>query len=269
MILEPISRAFAALAQRADTQIDLTEGAILIAALYSPQLDRRAEAARIDSLAAEAAAALAGGAGRTRALALAHWLFVEQGFAGNHLNYYDPRNSFLPEVLTRRLGIPIALAVLYLEVARRVGQPAFGVPLPGHFVIGAPVEGGTIYLNPFGGEELPRHALEALAARAVGRPVRIDGFLRPASRRAILVRMLQNLKQIYLSRESWELALRAIDWILLLTPESLLDRRDRGLLAFRLGQYGDAIAHLRRYLQAAPAGAERDRISRLLASLAS
>jgi regulator of sirC expression with transglutaminase-like and TPR domain len=269
MIVEPLYRAFAALAELPDVQIDLTEGALLIAGLYAPRLDRASERSRVDALAAAAGRSLAGTAATERAVGLARWLFVDQGFTGNATDYYDPRNSFLPDVLDRRLGIPIALAVLYLEIARRIDQPAFGVPLPGHFVIGVPTEGGMLYLDPFGGRELTLADLRALASRSVGRPVRIEGFLRPAARRAILVRMLQNLKAIYQARQSWDLAARALDWILLLTPASPADRRDRGLIAVRLGEYGKAAEHLSRFLQTAPPTEERERISRLLASLAS
>lgn len=269
MIIERHLRAFRDLAALPDDRIDLTAGALLIAALFTPQPDRDSVVARLDALASRSASALAVEVGRSRAVGLARWLFVDQGFTGNVVNYYDPRNSFLPQVLERRLGIPITLTVLFLEVARRVGVPAFGAPLPGHFVIGAPVEDGTIYLNPFGGAELTREALEALAVRAVGRPVRIEAFLRPASRRAILARMLQNLKAIYVAREAWDLAARALDAILVLTPGSAPDRRDRGLIAFRLGEYGEALTHLRHALRSTPPGPERDQVSRLLASIAS
>jgi regulator of sirC expression with transglutaminase-like and TPR domain len=267
MLIEAHLRAFRELARLPDERVDLADGALRIAALYAPRLDREAVIARLESLATAAASALAADEERARAVGLGRWLFVEQGFRGNVINYYDPRNSFLPDVLERRLGIPITLAVLYLELARRLGQPAFGVPLPGHFVIGVPVAGGSLYLDPFGGGELTREALAALAARAVGHPVGIERFLRPASRRAILARMLQNLKAIYLAREAWDLAARALDAILMLTPESALDRRDRGLVAFRLGQYGEAIAQLRHYLRLAESGPERDQVRRLLASI--
>lgn len=267
MILEPLYRAFARLAGLPDGDIDLTYGATLIAALFAPRRDLSAVQARVDALATAAVPILGTGVGRERALALARWLFLDQGFAGNIVNYYDPRNSFLPDVLERRLGIPITLAVIYLEIAHRVHQPAFGVSLPGHFVIGVPLGGETLYLDPFGGNELSSTELRALAANAVGRPVRLDAYLRPATRRAILTRMLHNLKAIYLARESWDLAARALDWILILAPDSPLDSRDRGLIAWRLGQYGQAIQHFDQFLRVASRGEERERISRLLGSL--
>ncbi|MCL6648968.1 MAG: tetratricopeptide repeat protein [Chloroflexi bacterium] len=269
MFLEPLAREFRALASQGDESIDLVEGALLIAALYHPRLDRSSWRQQLNALATAAAAALEPGGPVRRARQLARWLFQEQRFRGNTLDYYDPRNSFLPDVLRRRLGIPLTLALLYLEVARQLGIPAFGAPVPGHFVIGVATLDGPLFFDPFGGAELTPPQLAVLASRATGRPVAIEPFLRPAAHRAILMRMLQNLKAIYLAREAWEFAYRALDWILLLAPASPLDRRDRGLIAYRLGQYGVASEDFQRYLAVFPRGEESERLSRLLASLAS
>src|SRR5262245_57788956 len=191
---------FAALVQRDDADIPLDEAALLIGAWEHEAFDVAPHLRALDELARRAAPAIESvttpdAAGH----ALATTLFQELGFRGNTEAYYDPRNSFLADVLDRRVGIPISLSVLYMEVARRLGLRAGGVGFPGHFLVR--VDGGAVplILDPFGGgAALNRADLAALLARSSGPDARLaDVALAPASHRAILVRMLNNLAGIY------------------------------------------------------------------------
>jgi regulator of sirC expression with transglutaminase-like and TPR domain len=191
---------FAAVVQRDDADIRLDEAALLIGAWEHETFDLAPHLRALDELARRAGPAVADatspdGAGR----ALATTLFQELGFRGNTEAYYDPRNSFLADVLDRRVGIPISLSVVYMEVARRLGLRVGGVAFPGHFLVR--VDGGAapLILDPFGGGvPLSEGDLESLLARSAGPQVRLaDVSLAPATNRAILIRMLNNLAGIY------------------------------------------------------------------------
>jgi len=191
---------FAAVVQRDDAEIPLDLAALLIGAWEHEGFDAAPYLRLLDALAEKAAAATLSAPSPDEAgLALAGSLFGAGGFRGNTEAYYDPRNSFLTEVLDRKLGIPITLSVLYLEVARRLGLPAAGVGFPGHFLVR--VDGGPVplILDPFGGgRALDRPALQALLERSSGPDaVLSDVVLAPTSKGAILVRMLNNLAGIY------------------------------------------------------------------------
>jgi regulator of sirC expression with transglutaminase-like and TPR domain len=186
--------------QHDEAELQLDVAALLIGAWEKEGFDVAPHQRALDALADRAAAAIGGAATPHEAgQALAGMLFGELGFRGNTDDYYDPRNSFLAEVLTRKVGIPISLSVLYLEVARRLGIPAAGVAFPGHFLVRVDDARETLILDPFGGgAALDRSALEALLARASGPDARLDEVsLAPASKRAILIRMLNNLAGIY------------------------------------------------------------------------
>jgi regulator of sirC expression with transglutaminase-like and TPR domain len=191
---------FAAVVQRDDAEIPLDLAALLIGAWEHEHFDPEPHLRGLDALAAESApAALAAPSPDEAGLVLAASLFGAGGFRGNAEAYYDPRNSFLAEVLVRKLGIPITLSVLYLEVARRLGLPAAGVGFPGHFLVR--VDGGPspLILDPFGGGRvLDRPALQELLERSAGPDAQLSGVsLAPVSKRAILVRTLNNLAGIY------------------------------------------------------------------------
>src|SRR4051812_25017586 len=176
---------FAELVQGDEDAIPLDEAALLIAAHAYPDLDVAAERARLDALAARC---------RGDELdVLLEYLFGELGFTGNRHEYYDPRNSFLNEVLHRRLGIPITLAVVTMEVGRRIGVPLLGVGMPGHFL----VRYGPVVIGPFtGGRKLTEDDCRGLVGAAAG--IKMDeSFLAPVGPRAILSRMLANLRQLY------------------------------------------------------------------------
>jgi regulator of sirC expression with transglutaminase-like and TPR domain len=209
--------------------------------------------------------------------AINHHLFEELGYTGNHAEYYDPRNSYLNEVFERRLGNPISLAFVQMEVARRLGLPLDGVSFPGHFLVRLPVDDGVLVMDPFNrGRPLDEHELRDRARPHLGGESPDDEalyqILHPASHRAMLMRMLRNLHGSYAESEDWERAVRCADRILRLSPDNSEALRDRGLGYAKLGHRHGARADLGRYLQlyprAADAGSLRERLVDLGAAAA-
>ncbi len=262
---------FAGIARLPDAKIDLALAALWIAAEEYPAIDPGDHLARLDALAAAAGPRLEDALDDVeRAERLLHFLHHEQGFVGNETSYDDPRNSFLNEVLERRTGIPITLSLVLLEVARRLDLPLRGVSFPGHFLV--KLEGPPLrVLDPFHGCVLETadcrarlHA--ALGIDAVFRP---EVHLRAAGPREILVRMLTNLKHLYLRARDFGRTLSCSERILLLVPDAPLELRDRGLVYERLECFAAAARDLERFLQAAPddesAPAIRERLRALRA----
>lgn len=244
---------FAAAVQRADGEIDLAEAALLIAAEAYPQLDIDRYVATLDALADGARARLRGGqSDEERVRLLIDYLANEQRFVGNQDDYYDRRNSFLNEVLDRRTGIPITLALVYIEVARRAGIPVDGIGFPGHFL--AKYSGSAeIIFDPYFGQILSEDQCARRLRAVLGDETRFDrGYLRAATAREILVRMLRNLKQVFLQAREYEPALSCSERILLVEPELPPELRDRGLLYHQLECYSAAQADLERFLVLAP-----------------
>jgi regulator of sirC expression with transglutaminase-like and TPR domain len=199
-------------------------------------------------------------------------LFEELGYAGNHDEYYDPRNSYLNEVFDRRLGNPISLAVVQMEVARRLGLPLDGVSFPGHFLVRLPIDDGMLVMDPFNrGRPLDEEELRLRARPHLGGELPDDEalfrILNPASNRSMLMRMLRNLHGVYSERDDWERAVRCADRILKLAPDNAEALRDRGLGYFKLGHRQGARRDLGRYLQmnpeAADVGSLRERVVEL------
>jgi regulator of sirC expression with transglutaminase-like and TPR domain len=196
-------------------------------------------------------------------------LFEELGYKGNHDEYYDPRNSYLNEVFERRLGNPVSLAMVQMEVARRLGVPLDGVSFPGHFLVRLPIDDGVLVMDPFNrGRPLDEEELRQRARPHLGGEMPDDEalyqILNPASHRAILMRMLRNLHGVYTERNDWERAVRSADRILKLSPDNSEALRDRGLGYVRIGHRHGARNDLARYLQlnpdAADAGPLRERL---------
>jgi regulator of sirC expression with transglutaminase-like and TPR domain len=266
----PARRHFAELIAR--PEIPLDEAALAIAEEEYPHLARAAYLARIDALAERAVARL-GGPGRRGASpalrALRETLFDEAGFRGNDQDYYDPRNSFLNEVLDRRLGIPISLSVVFLSVARRIGLPVEGVAFPGHFLVKHEAAGRELFIDPYRGGEIltAEDCQERWRAQAQGRGSFEPRFLEAASARQILARMLHNLKRIYGEAGDDVRTLWVVDRLLLLFPGDHGERRDRGLLSARLGGRAAALADLEAYLAAEPGAADAAEIQGLAAEL--
>ncbi len=243
---------FAALAALPDDAIDLGLGALLIAAEAYPGLDVGAYMTRIDALAALASRDVpAGDPARERVLALNRFLFESQGFRGNRESYGDPRNSYLNEVLERRIGIPITLSVVYVEIARRLALPVRGVGFPGHFL--ARLEGTEVLIDAFHARVLAPADCAALLVKVAGPGAAFDArLIAPTSPREILARMLRNLKQHWWQQRAFEPALSCSDRILLLLPEAAEELRDRGLAWRELECFGPAAKDLERALELAP-----------------
>ncbi len=260
---------FAALATGPEDAIDLGEAALLIAAEAYPGLDVDVYVRRLDALADAARPCLQSERGDVaRVAALNRFLFVEQGFAGNQDHYYDRRNSFLNEVLERRTGIPITLALVYTEVGRRLGLPVHGVGFPGHFL--AKYAGGErdIIIDPFFGVVLTEEQCHERLRAVMGDAAELDAHhLRPAAPKEILVRMLSNLKQIYLEAKEFDGALSCCERNLLLAPDNLHELRDRGLLYQQLECHAAAAADLERYLALVPHDEHADTLRAALIQL--
>jgi regulator of sirC expression with transglutaminase-like and TPR domain len=259
---------FADLASRPDERIDVAEAALLIAQEEYPQLEVPAYVQRLDELAAAARLQIDPTLPAMQQVErLNRFLFVDCGFCGNNDNYYDPRNSYLNEVLERRTGIPITLSLVYCEVGRRLGMPVSGVGFPGHFLVkyfGQP----EIIIDAFFGTVLSPTECEARLKGIYGPKARLqDQLLQPAKPREILVRMLSNLKQVYVEKNDAERALGCVDRILLLAPETPRELRDRGLLYQRLECFGSALRDLERYLQLAPHDDAADTVRSILPDL--
>lgn len=255
---DPTSAAFAELMRRRDDDLPLDRAAALLArGLAYPELNVAEVVAQLDDLAAGLMGQLPLGRDpRHLAEALGRFLGGEIGFRGpaseGEDDYYDARNSFINDVLGRRIGIPIALSVVYLEVARRIDFPLVGVGLPGHFLIkhslgDAPEEG--IFLDPFNRGAIV--SLEQIRSRFdahFGGRARFETHhLGAVTKKQLLTRALQNLKSIYYSRNQLRAMLAIFDYLLLIAPWDLESRRDRGMLALRLGETALALADLQAY----------------------
>lgn len=267
---------WSSLAARADESVPLLETALLIARDEYPGLD----ADLYDTLAQSHAEHLrpeieAIDAWPLKMAAINRHLFDELGYTGNHDEYYDPRNSYLNEVFERRLGNPITLAMVQMEVARRLGVPLDGVSFPGHFLVRLPVDDGILVMDPFnGGRPLGADELRERAKPHLGGDIPDDNalmhILDPASHRAILIRMLRNLHGVYAERDEWDRAARSADRVLKLSPEQPEALRDRGLAYLNMDHQHGARHDLARYLQLAPeaadAGVMRERLVELSTS---
>ena len=265
-------RRFAALAGLAGDDLPLAEGALLIAAEEYPTLDLPRYLGVLDALAEDGIQHVpARGDPGDRAAALCEFLATAQQFRGNASEYSDPRNSFLNEVLDRRLGIPIALAVVYIEVGRRLGLPVYGVGMPVHFLVGFERRPEPLFLDAFHGIVLTAEGCERLFREITGGAALFHvEYLAPTPPRSILVRMLRNLKGIYLQQADLDRSSAAIERILLLAPSLVDETRDLGLLRYRQGKLRDAKGLLDRYLAEAPAdAADRPTVELSLAQIRS
>ena len=249
--------------------LDLARAALAIAHEEYPSLDEAAYLRKLDDIAAQVMRSLPPGALPERRVGRLNLvLFRELGFRGNDADYYDPRNSFLNEVLDRRMGIPITLSVVYLEVARRCGLAAQGINFPGHFLCKVPLDEGELIVDPFHrGRLLGKEDLQKLL-QSTSRDARLSArHLRAASGRDILSRMLLNLRAVYLERRDIPRALSAVERLLVLSPSDVRTLRERAELYEKLGGSAAAAADLARVLEIEPsaqdAQALRARVARL------
>ena len=263
---EKVLELFRAAVDVAEEQIDLVEGALLIAQGEYPHLDRTTYRRRLEEMGQEAHAVCTGSA--LERLAQLSRLFAGRWrFRGNREDYYDPRNSFLNDVLDRRTGIPITLALVYMEVGCRAGIPLVGIGMPGHFLVGC-ADRSDLYVDAFSeGALLTREEcaarLRQLRPEAVFRPE----FLEPVGPRLILTRMLNNLLEIYLQTEHFPKALLMVEMISCLQPGDPECLRRRALVHCHLKNYARAIADLERYLERAPGAADHEEVVHQLAVL--
>jgi len=257
-----------------DEKINLLRASLLIAAEIYPALDIACYVSRIDEWATTIRQQLpddAQPATEVLLAALNRFLFDELGFYGNTDDYYDPRNSYMNEVLDRRRGIPITLSVIYIELGRRLGLRLYGVSFPGHFLVKLRYGGGELVLDPFHGgislskNELTERLLEVFEAEVND----LSPFLAAANNREILVRMLLNLKGIYHKQGETEKTLDVVNKILILDPSLDSQYRDRGLLLYSLECYHSALEDLRNYLQAQPEADDSEMIRELIIGLQS
>jgi regulator of sirC expression with transglutaminase-like and TPR domain len=249
---------------------DIVRAALLVAAEEYPDLDVDRETSRIPVLGREASRRLQGLENPfARIDALRTFLFDDLGFRGNHENYDDPRNCYLNEVLIRRTGIPLALSIVYVEVARLAGLRAIGVGLPGHFVAKVVQDGRTVFVDPFhGGHVITEDDCRQLVSRATGRPSLFRRrHLEGVTDRGMLRRLLLNLKRVHVSHEEHRTALEVVDRLLLLAPDDPGEIRDRGLLLAHLGRPNAAVADLEAYLQLVPAAPDAESVRGRLAWL--
>jgi regulator of sirC expression with transglutaminase-like and TPR domain len=247
-------RLFGEMMSRKEEEIELAKSALLFAKEEYPDLDIEKYLGRLD-LMAEGIKRRIGRSTDPHFLIneINRYLFAEEGFRGNEDNYYDPRNSFLNDVLDRKTGIPITLSVLYMEIAGRVGLPIFGVGLPGHFIVRYSGLREEILIDPFNkGRILSENDCQNILNRIGSSTQLRSEFLQTVTKKQILTRMLHNLKGIYLSSNNFLKALSVVDMILLIDPHAMLELRDRGLLYYSLECFAQALSDLETYLRHAP-----------------
>jgi regulator of sirC expression with transglutaminase-like and TPR domain len=258
-----------------DTEpVDLARAALVIAKLEYPRLDPTTSLAALAELGDRAAVRLRpwGEASvRARITAFNQLLYEDENFAGNHDHYNDFRNSLLNLVIERRLGIPISLGVIYIEVARRAGLDVQGIAFPGHFLLRVPTgspmpdaAGGALILDPFdGGAEVDERRCRSMLVRQLGKRARFDPrLLDPCTPRELVSRMINNLKRTYVDQRSFPQAWSATDLLLAIDPTAHAEVRDRGLLAYQLDDFPSALRDLEEYLALEPGGSDdrRDEI---------
>lgn len=269
--MSPFLDQFAELVSR--EQFDLARASLLLAQDAYPSVNVAACIGQIEDMARVVSDRVPPDAFATQKLqALNQYLFAELGYSGNVDDYYDPRNSYLNQVLERRVGIPITLSVLYLEIAARIGLDLKGVSFPGHFMVKLNAERGLLVIDPFSGGDAQsetelRERLARVMPAADARRAPLAPFLESATPRQIVARMLRNLKGIYSKAGEHEHALAVMHRLLLVMPESVEELRDRGIIYEKLECFRPALSDLQNYLRRRPdapdAGEIREKIVQL------
>jgi regulator of sirC expression with transglutaminase-like and TPR domain len=243
-----------------DASFSVIEAAVAVAQDDDPALDAQGVLAQIDALADRLVRRIPADAAPLQRLRLVNqYFFQELGFAGNVNDYYDRRNSYLPDVLQTRRGIPITLALLFIEVASQAGLRASGVSFPGHFLVKLQLPRGEVIIDPFTGHSLSREQLDERLApyrRKQGLVGDFEAplglFLQPAPPRDVIARLLRNLKEIHRSAGDLPRLLAVLERLVILLPQAWGERRDRGLVQAELGRVQQAIADLVVYLEHCP-----------------
>ena len=263
-----IQSYLAEMMQRPEEQINLAEAALVIASGEYPSLDSSLYLRRLDVMAGTVAARLAGETDSFRIIEhINRFLYEEEGFFGNTEEYYDPRNSFLNEVLDRKTGIPITLSTVYLAIAERIEFPLVGVGLPGHFLVKQPYF--QIVIDPFEqGRLLSETDCCARIEQTLGDSVQFHpSFLDAVSKRHIVFRILNNLRAVYVNARQYRKALDVANLALAVQPASPEDHKQRAAVLLHLGRYSDAASDLKFYLEQNPAPADADEVGETLAKL--
>jgi regulator of sirC expression with transglutaminase-like and TPR domain len=263
--------AFEKVLAEKEERIDLARACLMIAQDAYPDLHVDRYLGEIERMAIRLRGKLpASGGAEERVVALNQFLFGDLGFVGNARDYYDPRNSYLNEVIDRKTGIPITMAILYMEVGRRIGLPLAGVSFPGHFLVRLKLRGGTLVLDPFsGGEPVSEAELRERLRRVIPEDVTdnvpvaalpLDQFLEPASNRQILARVLRNLKGIYREAGKPERMLDVLNRMLVVVPDASGELRDRGFVYHQLDCYRAALKDLSDYVEREPDAPDGDEV---------
>src|SRR4030095_10030132 len=252
------SDLFGEMVSRPPEQVDLAAASLLIALDEYPGLNVSDYLERIDLLAERTSAQLQPDAAERPLEAIKsinYQLFEIEGFRGNREDYYDPRNSFLNDVLDRKTGIPITLSVLYMEVGRRIGLKIEGVGMPGHFIVKCKHNGTEIFVDAFGqGEILLEEGCGRKLTQLHGKDFQFNrSCLDAVNHNQILTRMLHNLKAIYWNQQNYAKALGVIEKVLLINPAAAAEIRDRGFAHYQLNHLSPAIKDWSRYLELRPA----------------
>lgn len=250
-----VRRLFAEMVSRNDEDINLAEAALLYAKEEYPDLDIEKYLRKINLIAEEINKNLSRGNDPNYLIGeINTYLFAVAGFRGNRGDYYDPKNSFLNDVLDRKKGIPIMLSVLYMEIANRLGLNLKGVGFPGHFIVKYSGPEGEILIDPFNeGRTLSHKDCQDILDRVYNGGVEFQRYmLEPSTKKQILVRMLNNLKNIYWSSKNYLKALSIVEFILLLTPDSVTEIRDRGMIYYQLECFSQALLDFEKYLRIYP-----------------
>ncbi|MCV2365243.1 tetratricopeptide repeat protein [Paucibacter sp. DJ1R-11] len=250
---------FAALVQE-DVSLNLLEAAASLAQDEQPALDVQAVLAEVDGLARRLRQRLpADASAQVKLRSLCRFFHEELGFGGNVNNYYERGNSYVHQVLATRRGIPVSLAVIFLELASQLGLRAQGLAFPGHFLVRVRMGNGEVVLDPFSGDSLSRSRLDEMLQAFRGSTglqgevdLPVDLFLQPASARDILARMLRNLKEIHRAAGDWPRLLAVQQRLVVLLPHAAIERRDRGLVLESLGHWPAAAEDLEAYLAQEP-----------------
>ncbi len=270
MNCSPYRQLFDSEINQSDEKIDLAKAALYLALEDDREFDPDEYLNALDTMANEVQETLPETLYPLRIIkSINNYLYNDLGFTGNTIDYYDPRNSFLNQVIERRTGIPITLSLVYLEIAKRINFPMVGIGMPGHFLIRPDFEEAGIYVDAFNQGEIlfPQDCQERLA-KIYGQPVELQPqFFATVSNKQFLARMLTNLKAIYLNRNEGLKAIAAIDRILLLFPNAVIEKRDRGVLYYQLNLWAEARQDLESYLVNFPQADDAEIIRELLAKM--
>ncbi len=269
MTKDEARQQFIELIARGEASLALDRVVLLLAAEEYPAMQVEEYLAQLDALAEEARQQMTLGEmvdPLECATALAAYLFYEGRFTGNSKDYFNARNSFLNDVMERGSGLPITLSVIFIEVARRLGVKLFGVGMPGHFLVKYSDGEQEVFFDPFNGGRVltESHCREMIESLYDGRIGFERAFLNAVTKKQILTRMLQNLKNVYANASDLHKLLSVIERLLILRPDDSLEIRDRGLTSYGLKKYSQARVDLEAYLRRLPQAEDKDKIQDVL-----